>query len=105
ATSLMVLWVVALLTVVLGWISLAQGGTPALQHAAQSSVPVPAGMTRGPNGAPIPLLQSAAPQLPPGLHLPPNAPNPFATPADIPNAKPNASLRGSAQISNPVFAG
>lgn len=63
AASLMTLWVVVLLTVVLGWVSSAQGSTPA----AQNNLPVPAGMTRGPNGAPIPLLQPAAPPLPPGV--------------------------------------
>jgi hypothetical protein len=105
ATSLMALWMVALLTVVLGWFSVAQGGTSALQSAALTNVPVPAGMMRGPNGAPIPVLQPAAPKLLPGLHLPANAPNPLAPLAGTTKGKPNASFRNSTQISNPIFAG
>jgi hypothetical protein len=100
ATSLMILWVAAILTLVLGWFSLAQGGTPTLPNAAQSNAPVPTGMTRGLNGAPIPLLQPAAPQLPAGLRVPPFTPLAATT-----KAKPNTTPRSSAQISDPVFAG
>jgi len=105
ATSLMTLWAVTFLTIVFGWFSLAQGGTPAAQRTVQNNLPVPAAMSRGPNGAPIPSSQPPAPQLPPGIQLLPNAPNLFAPLAGVPKAPPKGPLHAGAPIDNPIFAG